>query len=99
MSHRISPGFFFVQSTADANKICKLTSEISNISDEAPPLKEVMVGTKCLAQYKDDKLWYRASVKKINKEEVTVGFIDYGNLEVGIQFVSNSLRVRIEMHT
>nr|XP_018897888.1 PREDICTED: uncharacterized protein LOC109031053 isoform X4 [Bemisia tabaci] len=82
VSHRISPGFFFVQSTADANKICKLTSEISNISDEAPPLKEVIVGAKCLAQYKDDKLWYRAHVKKINKEEVTVGFIDYGNLEI-----------------
>ncbi|XP_076476295.1 protein tudor [Bombus vancouverensis nearcticus] len=35
----------------------------------------------CVAQYSKDRKWYRAVIKSIREDDVTVQFIDYGNIE------------------
>ena len=46
----------------------------------SPPIKQ---GTLCAARYPEDDKYYRAVIKKFNKEknEYQVEFIDYGNIE------------------
>ena len=36
------------------------------------------MGSRCIARWKDG-VWYRAEVKKVQRDGVLVSFIDYGN--------------------
>ncbi|XP_034235758.1 maternal protein tudor-like isoform X2 [Thrips palmi] len=42
----------------------------------------VVVGTACVARYKEDESFYRAEIKEVRKDGALVHFVDYGNNEV-----------------
>ena len=54
--------------------------EIENAEPLSPPIKQ---GTLCAARFPEDDKYYRAVIKRFNKEknEYQVEFIDYGNIE------------------
>ena len=40
---------------------------------------EPLMGVSCLALFADDQLWYRAIVESVDKNSVTVKYVDFGN--------------------
>ena len=46
------------------------------------------VGSRCIARWEDDGVWYRAEVKKVQWDGVLVLFIDYGNSAIVSEVVS-----------
>ena len=44
-------------------------------------LVDPQIGRPCVAQFSDDKVWYRAEVTSFDDDVVNVCFVDYGNTE------------------
>lgn len=72
---------FWCQSV-DSEELDKITSRVSEIGDGHKHIDpgSLSPGSPCVALFSDDRLWYRAEI--INKvgEELSVFFVDYGNM-------------------
>ncbi|XP_021180011.2 tudor domain-containing 6 [Fundulus heteroclitus] len=73
---------------ADSQELCKITSavsEVGNAADARIHPDGLLPGTPCVALFADDQLWYRAEVVDKNEDELSVLFVDYGNMsQVGV---------------
>lgn len=80
-----SPESFYCQISGSEEKLISLMGKISAIYDSIPAnelkINAISVGDVCCAQFSEDNQWYRAVVEGVNASELTVRFIDYGNLE------------------
>ncbi|OXA52850.1 staphylococcal nuclease domain-containing protein 1 [Folsomia candida] len=75
----------FVQFTDHGAKLEALTSDIRRELAEKPPLTGAYTpkkGDLCVARFSADNEWYRAKIEKVEKDQVHVLYIDYGNREV-----------------
>lgn len=64
-------------------KLSIMSNEIQRFARNKCMLAAIKIGQICLAQFKDDNLFYRALVKHYDEgaDEVTVIFVDYMNIE------------------
>ncbi|KAL2735605.1 maternal protein tudor-like isoform X1 [Vespula squamosa] len=80
-----SPTDFYIQLNPDYLELDTLMENIaSTYENGGDPLKqsEIKPEKYCIAQYSEDLKWYRAVIKSVEKQQVIVQFIDYGNIEI-----------------
>lgn len=66
----------------DLETFTKISTDIQEHALEQPMLKRVRVGAPCIAQFSEDKMWYRAQIYEVLKEDkVKVWFVDFGNFD------------------
>lgn len=73
---------FYCQSadSEELNEITLSVSEVGNTADKCINLDAFSPGSPCIGLFSDDQLWYRAEVIDKNGEELSVFFVDYGNM-------------------
>ena len=78
-----SPARFYIQLVENYTSLEQLSTILNKDGWNAQPSGAVRpdVGTFCVAQFSEDKLWYRARVTAVHGNEVEVCFIDFGNSE------------------
>ncbi len=84
LSHGNSPVEFWCQLVKSVPELDELMEKIHKkySGKSAPPnLKNMAVGTPCIAQFSEDQGWYRAVVINKHVGELEVLFVDYGNSE------------------
>ncbi|XP_069102098.1 staphylococcal nuclease domain-containing protein 1-like [Argopecten irradians] len=75
---------FYAQYVDNGPQLEKLMEQLRQDMESNPPLPGSYTpkkGDVCAAQFSADESWYRAKVEKVEKSNVTVLFIDYGNRE------------------
>ncbi|NXH09850.1 TDRD1 protein, partial [Bucco capensis] len=80
-----NPENFFCQHIWSAHRLAELRVSLNEHCDKFPssPAFCPAAGSVCCAQFTEDNLWYRAAVIAcVSEDTVTVGYIDYGNVEV-----------------
>lgn len=81
-----SPEKFWIQNvTEDAKLLDHLIEEMTSYYDEkcqGYQLTEPAVGDLCCAMFKHDTSWYRAKIIQINKEEVHLHYVDFGDKDI-----------------
>ena len=82
-----SPDQFYCQPLGLASQLEELMSDISTYIAENPPQESVpmtslVTGQSCLAHYTSNSDWYRGQIEDIDitNNQVSVRYIDYGNL-------------------
>ncbi|XP_076613051.1 tudor domain-containing 6 [Chaetodon auriga] len=67
---------------ADSEELDKITSRVSEVVDDHKHIDpgSLSPGSPCIALFSDDHLWYRAEIINKNGEELSVFFVDYGNM-------------------
>lgn len=76
---------FFAQHSDQGAQLESLTSKLRKELQLSPPLTGAYTPKRndlCAAQFSEDKEWYRAKVEKVQGQNATVLYIDYGNKEV-----------------
>ncbi|XP_065890672.1 maternal protein tudor-like [Dysidea avara] len=81
VTHVESPSHFYCSLLQFNDQLAAITDTIATSGVSAPPVCQPQEGTYCLAQYSEDEEWYRAYVISVDTNEVTVQFVDYGNVE------------------
>ncbi|RZF39599.1 hypothetical protein LSTR_LSTR001120 [Laodelphax striatellus] len=80
--YSVSPVDFYVQSTKQSTELTALMEKIAEqYVTGGTVLSSVNEGDYCIAQYKEDEVWYRARVMTSSFGNIAVQFIDYGNSE------------------
>ena len=88
ISHITSPTSFFCQPLELAGELDDLMTDIGAYMDSAKSVQSLQQdlfqpGTLCLAQFSEDKEWYRVIIEEvISGDKALVKFVDYGNKEV-----------------
>lgn len=81
-----SPLCFYCQISGSEDKLAALMSEMSamydSISDHNLAVTSASIGDICCAQFSVDNQWYRAVIEGNCADNLTVRFIDYGNMEI-----------------
>jgi len=78
VTHCVSSQQFYCQDQRHAAELEQLLSALSELEAAAAP-SEVSIGLHCAACYSEDGQWYRAEVKNITANNISVVFLDYGN--------------------
>ncbi|XP_043252575.1 tudor domain-containing 6-like isoform X3 [Colletes gigas] len=79
-----SPSDFFIQLSTDYAALDSIMESIASIYETGGELMrefKICKGAYCIAQYTEDLKWYRAVIKSVEGNNVTVQFVDYGNTE------------------
>lgn len=79
-SHIDSPSSFFVQLARQEEEIIQLVEELNSMSFQVIVKQDIKIGLIVVAQYPDDEAFYRAEIKDILQDSLSVEFIDYGNV-------------------
>ncbi|XP_072107396.1 tudor domain-containing protein 6-like [Mobula birostris] len=85
-----SPSYFWCQfSMPEIQMLSKKMCEVGVFSiTDKELLSTISIGDSCACKYSEDDLWYRAEVKNINGNMVTLQYVDYGNEDnVGLEQV------------
>lgn len=81
-----SPLCFYCQISGSEDKLAALMSGMSamydSISDHNLAVTSASMGDVCCAQFSVDNQWYRAVIEGKSADNLTVRFIDYGNMEI-----------------
>ncbi|KAG8187346.1 hypothetical protein JTE90_011708 [Oedothorax gibbosus] len=84
VSYVVSPSEFYVQIDEESNKLDELMKAIeetyTNNNLEELNINKLAVDTPCCAMF-EDGVWYRGQIKKADRNECSVYFIDYGNTD------------------
>ncbi|XP_070844153.1 tudor domain-containing 6 [Chaetodon trifascialis] len=66
----------------DSEELDKITSHVSEVGGDHKHIDpdSLSPGSPCIALFSDDHLWYRAEIINKNEEELSVLFVDYGNM-------------------
>ena len=80
------PSDFWLQVIDEAveKRFAKMMIEIHHYADSGknPPISSPFLGQLCIANFSQDKIWYRAKVVHLAEDgKVRVQFVDYGNEE------------------
>ncbi|XP_041105638.1 tudor domain-containing 6-like isoform X2 [Polyodon spathula] len=78
----VGPEYFWCQSAN--SDVLQRIDEIADAAGNAPEETGVCVGSlcpgnPCLALFTEDEHWYRAEIKRINGDVLSIIFVDYGN--------------------
>lgn len=76
---------FFAQHTDQGAKLENFMSKLRKEFQSSPPLAGAYTAKRndlCAAQFSLDNEWYRAKVEKVQGQNATILYIDYGNKEV-----------------
>ncbi|MBN3279273.1 TDRD6 protein, partial [Polyodon spathula] len=78
----VGPEYFWCQSAN--SDVLQRIDEIADAAGNAPEESGVCVGSlcpgnPCLALFTEDEHWYRAEIKRINGDVLSIIFVDYGN--------------------
>ena len=82
---------FFAQHTDNGAKLESLLSKLRQELEVSPPLPGSYTPKRndlCAAQFTEDNAWYRAKVERIQGQNATVLYVDYGNKEVSTQWAT-----------
>ena len=63
------------------DNVVAITENVATAAETAPSLTDPQEGDPCLALYSEDDQWYRGLIQKIEGSNVSVLFVDYGNIE------------------
>ncbi|XP_058235134.1 tudor domain-containing 6 isoform X2 [Hemibagrus wyckioides] len=78
----IGPQLFWCQ-YAEAEKLQEISDIIQkiggNLESRDLNVETLPVGSGCIALFDEDQLWYRAKVTSVEKDTLSVLFVDYGN--------------------
>lgn len=78
---------FFAQHTDQGTKLETFTTKLRKELQASPPLSGAYTPKRndlCVAKFSEDNEWYRARIEKVQGQNVTVLYVDYGNKEVYI---------------
>ncbi|XP_014669043.1 PREDICTED: tudor domain-containing protein 1-like, partial [Priapulus caudatus] len=86
LSWVVSPGEFYCQLMATADKLAELMSAIERYytsigESSAETMKKPQAGAACVALFAEDSAWYRAEVVSVNANDIEVKFVDFGNTD------------------
>ena len=82
VTHVESPSHFYCNLVQFSDQLVAVTNTIATKGVSASPLLHPEVDVYCLARYSVDGEWYRARVMSVNNiNQVTVQFVDYGNVD------------------
>lgn len=77
---------FYLQLSCNEDSLSKLMVDLeevySSLSLEDLAMQTIIPNTACCAKFSEDNNWYRAVIKDVKGNEVTVYFIDYGNVDI-----------------
>lgn len=76
---------FYAQHSSQGAKLETLLAKLRKDLQDSPPLAGAYTPKRndlCVAQFSQDNEWYRARVEKVQGQNATVLYIDYGNKEV-----------------
>lgn len=75
---------FYLQLISEEDKLAELSENLQTLCENmsTPQPDQVKVGLHCCAKFSEDQAWYRATVSMVNRQEVTVRFVDFGNCDV-----------------
>lgn len=79
---------FYAQHTDQGAKLETLMAKLRKEFQDSPPLAGAYTPKRndlCAAQFSEDNEWYRAKVEKVQGQNATILYVDYGNKEVNIQ--------------
>ncbi|XP_077408186.1 tudor domain-containing 6 [Vanacampus margaritifer] len=81
VSHYNSPSSFYVQLVREEDEIFSLNEKLNDpLAAPKISISEVNAGDLVEAEFPDDSLWYRASVKEmVSSSMALVEFVDFGN--------------------
>lgn len=85
-------GTFYAQSYQQGPDAERLNTNLRQDFKNSPPVPgayKPKKGDICAAKFTLDNEWYRAKVEKIQGNNVSVLYIDYGNREVSLQIVAS----------
>ncbi|XP_066147642.1 maternal protein tudor isoform X2 [Euwallacea fornicatus] len=83
ISYVFSCNRFYVQLLSKEAELEKLMAELQVSCQSSDPVYEIKLGLPCCALFEEDQFWYRSEiVEVVNKDNVRVRYIDYGNEEV-----------------
>ncbi|XP_064604917.1 uncharacterized protein LOC135470098 [Liolophura sinensis] len=74
----------YIQPTENTEQLDQMTEELQRLSgklEQEPGLNSVQLRQACCAKFSEDDSWYRGEVVEVKGKEVTVRFVDFGNLE------------------
>ncbi|MCJ8743490.1 hypothetical protein PDJAM_G00094650 [Pangasius djambal] len=78
----VGPQLFWCQ-YAETEKLQEISDIIqkigSNLESGALNVETLQIGSGCIALFDEDQLWYRAKVISVEKDMLSVLFVDYGN--------------------
>ncbi|XP_041043360.1 tudor domain-containing protein 6-like [Carcharodon carcharias] len=97
-----SPSYFWCQySSPEVHILCKKMKEVGVLGvTNRELLSDISVGDSCFCKYCEDGQWYRAEVKKINGNMLTLQYVDYGNEDdVGIEQVKKMPKELLKIPT
>ena len=81
VTHVMSPSHFYCNLVQFSDQLAAITNTIATKGVAAPRLLHPEVDMYCLARFSVDREWYRARVMSVNSNQVTVQFVDYGNVD------------------
>lgn len=76
---------FFAQSTENGPKLEALMKKLRQDFQASPPVTGAYKprrGDLCAAKFSEDQEWYRAKIERIQGDNATIKYVDYGNSEV-----------------
>lgn len=76
---------FYAQHTDQGAKLESLMARLRKEFQDSPPLSGAYNPKRndlCAAQFSEDNEWYRAKVEKVQGQNATILYVDYGNKEV-----------------
>ncbi|XP_066262032.1 maternal protein tudor isoform X2 [Euwallacea similis] len=83
ISYVFSCNRFYVQLLSKEAELEKLMAELQVSCQSSDPVYEIKLGLPCCALFEEDQFWYRSEiVEVVDKNNVRVRYIDYGNEEV-----------------
>lgn len=80
-------GRFFAQHTDQGPKLEAMMEKLRQDFSYKPPLPGAYTpkkGDLCAAKFSQDSQWYRAKIEKVQGQNVSVRYVDYGNREVSV---------------
>ena len=83
VSEVISPGRFSVQLVDQETELNELMEQVATTYEDETKYKvnSVSNGQACCCKFSEDGSWYRAQVISVSGPDITVRFVDYGNME------------------
>ncbi|XP_071116873.1 uncharacterized protein [Haliotis cracherodii] len=80
-----TPGSFWCQLVNSASRLDGLTTQLNKEYNQLGPaelsLQTASAGMLCAARFSEDLQWYRGVIETVDRDEMEVYFIDYGNTE------------------
>lgn len=81
----VSPSEFWCQMVEKAEELEemmeKMNEEYNGLFPKERCVHQYETGTPCVAKFSEDNRWYRGEISKVEDDNVTVHFVDYGNTE------------------